>query len=767
MTQNTRKQQHTVAGRPPRFGETGRDLVLLVVLLTITALIAYSPFISPGRSMIWRIDGVGQYYPVFRYIGEYLRECLSSLAAGHPSLPMFDLSIGMGEDVIGALNYYGFGDPVNLLAIFATAENGVAVFTFTFFLRVCLAAVSFYAFCRRMNLAGPAAVMGAVAYTFSGFVIYGAVSYYEWLSVLIYFPLLLMGVENVLHDSRGKWLLTLGAALGAVSGFYYLYMSSLGLAVYAIVRTLSTQKGQPLREHVAFCGRCLFRYIIGILIAAPILLPALYAFLHSQRSGLSIREILTTAANYKPYLNKVFWKSALNMGGTQKSLLAGISIFVSLACLLLVILPGRLLKMNRQRRQLLLGLILMLAALHIPMTGYVMNAFGETNDRWCFMVHFLMAFTAVYVYGTALKAPAGHVASASRGARTRVAGLLAIVLLAGTAVNCGLNARHFYNEKGLNWQEEFLEAEALDETYLTSPATAIEAISADEGVYRVWTSSITHINNRPENVAMLNDYNGVTYWLSIINGRTQSYVNLVNDKAYRWRCFGLNHHTASEVAAGVKYLLTNDPAEVPVGYEPMEMVEWQNSGWSVYRNQYADGMACVRSSTQDEALWAARELPAEEALIELAYNNNSEISGYSTDKTAIDGSGFRLYMEDILRDRTAKSYGTVTSFSMDKGHIRIEADVTAGDEIVISVPYNGLWRAKVNGVAAKVVPKDIAFMAVAVGSGPVTLEMVYVPMPFYLGLVACAAGIALWILTERLQGRRRDRAARNAKNREK
>ena len=58
---------------------------------------------------------------------------------GNFCFPLYDLSIGLGEDIIGALNYYGVGDPLNLLAIFINSQNCAYIFTFMFFLRLWLA----------------------------------------------------------------------------------------------------------------------------------------------------------------------------------------------------------------------------------------------------------------------------------------------------------------------------------------------------------------------------------------------------------------------------------------------------------------------------------------------------------------------------------------------------------------------------------------------------------------------------------------------------
>lgn len=70
-------------------------LQFFTVLFVIIFMVGYFPLFSNGGSLIWNIDGVGQYYPSFVYIGRYLQSFLWNLLHGNWSLPAFDLGIGM------------------------------------------------------------------------------------------------------------------------------------------------------------------------------------------------------------------------------------------------------------------------------------------------------------------------------------------------------------------------------------------------------------------------------------------------------------------------------------------------------------------------------------------------------------------------------------------------------------------------------------------------------------------------------------------------
>ncbi len=159
-------------------------------------------FAADQNSFIWKIDGIGQYYPVFLYIGDYVRKAVFSFFSGHFAIPQYDLSIGMGEDIIGCLNYYGFGDPINLISVFATHSNGQYLYAARYLLGLYMAGFSFLCYCRKVNISESGALLGSLTYSFCGFAICGALRYLEWVSVLFYLPLMMAGAEEALRNNR-------------------------------------------------------------------------------------------------------------------------------------------------------------------------------------------------------------------------------------------------------------------------------------------------------------------------------------------------------------------------------------------------------------------------------------------------------------------------------------------------------------------------------------------------------------------------------------
>ena len=92
---------------------------LYSVAFVILATSIYQAFIAFGVTFIWEGDGWKQHYPALVYYSMFLRDAFGGLLSGGGlSVPHYDFNIGEGEDILTALHYYAFGDPLNLLAVF-------------------------------------------------------------------------------------------------------------------------------------------------------------------------------------------------------------------------------------------------------------------------------------------------------------------------------------------------------------------------------------------------------------------------------------------------------------------------------------------------------------------------------------------------------------------------------------------------------------------------------------------------------------------------
>ena len=101
------------------------------------ALFLYMRFYLNGKSLVWSHDGVPQHLNSLAYYGRYLRKILHTLFIEHKlSIPMWDLNIGYGSDILTTLHYYVIGDPLTLLSVFFKSSQTEFLYEFLIFLRI-------------------------------------------------------------------------------------------------------------------------------------------------------------------------------------------------------------------------------------------------------------------------------------------------------------------------------------------------------------------------------------------------------------------------------------------------------------------------------------------------------------------------------------------------------------------------------------------------------------------------------------------------------
>lgn len=210
------------------------------ILFAIISLIVFYPFYKNGVTFIWGAkgqDGLSQHINALMYWGEYIRNFFSNIIHGHFRFPMWDMSIGFGADILGTLNYYAIGDPLNLIYVFSNKSNIELLYNFMLVFRLYLAGVAFIAFGHYLKKDGNGILAGSIVYIFSGTFFSFAIRHPFFLNPMIYLPLLLMGVEKIYRKEK-PYLFILMVTVAAISNFYFFYMLTVAAVVYALIRFL-------------------------------------------------------------------------------------------------------------------------------------------------------------------------------------------------------------------------------------------------------------------------------------------------------------------------------------------------------------------------------------------------------------------------------------------------------------------------------------------------------------------------------------------------
>lgn len=138
----------------PQLGRA-RGLILCLVVLAIPIVLFLLPLISKGV-VILDDDNLIQNYPLRVFVGQLI-------ASGH--LPLWDPYIWSGTPLLGGFNA-GAANPLTLL--FAVLPPATA-WAMTEFLAYAVAALGMFLFLRLLGLSPLSAAIGAVTFSFSGF----------------------------------------------------------------------------------------------------------------------------------------------------------------------------------------------------------------------------------------------------------------------------------------------------------------------------------------------------------------------------------------------------------------------------------------------------------------------------------------------------------------------------------------------------------------------------------------------------------------------
>lgn len=326
------------------------------------------------KSLIWRQDGLTQHYLILYDFNELVRNWLAHPQNGFPD---FSFNMGLGQDIIGQYSYYVIGDPFAYLSLLFPMEHLELVYILLIFLRMYFVGIAFIAFAKYMKLNPGNIVIGALIYTFSGFVLYAGTRHPYFLNAVILFPFLLIGIEKLLKEGKIVFL-TVVAFLSLIVNYYFFYMLTMLALIYGLVKFFFEYRHLGAKYFFRSLLKGIGGYFIAIPLAAVIFLPTLYTFFHSSRVGIS--EI----ASY-PFVYYCNFLNGLVTTDSSRWNIYGVS------SIILLMLP-LLLKNIKQHKTVFTYTLIMFIIILVPALGSFMNGFSFPNNRWIFAFSFMLAY---------------------------------------------------------------------------------------------------------------------------------------------------------------------------------------------------------------------------------------------------------------------------------------------------------------------------------------------------------------------------------------
>ncbi|MGN8914617.1 YfhO family protein, partial [Anaerofustis butyriciformans] len=653
--------------------------VIYTALFFITCFLLFFGFIIRGKSFVWNSDGFHQHFPSAIYLGNYFRDIIINIFKNHEIvIPMWDLTIGTGLDVFTTLNYYAFGDPLNVFYIFTPEKYTAYMYSFLVILRLYLSGLFFILFCFNFKQKKMPSILGALGYAFCGYALFASIRHPFFVNPMIYLPLILLGIEYVFKGKK-PYLFILMIVISAISNFYFLYMLTIAAVLYTFVRVLYlyNDKGMFLKKFLHYLLKFAIYYIIAILLSAVLFLPIITAFLSSARaSGQSANiDILFNIFYYVNFFQNIFNSVSIGYYWT----ILGFNVVMVMSALL--IFKDK----SKNGKYFKIMLAISFIGLLIPIVGYIMNGFSYVSNRWCFIFAFIMAFISVYILSNLRSLLVKNtkyllislliiiaINIVLDGIYIFIEGnnkiyvynyifvLMGIVLIACSDSKKIINKNNWfilitaifviqifmsgfllYSKSSYNYVGDFLSYSRLSKEIDQKKFRFIKDYD-ESNIYRV-----DYTNNK-YNYGFLNKVNGVSTFFSLSNKYVPEYLfdlSILGNVTYTGN-HGYDNRMVSNTLKGVKYLIADDYYFTDM-YKDYKQIK-KYSDLSIYENTNALDLFYTYDSVINKEQFNKLDVNDKEyAMLQSVYLNDSD---FIKPESVTSSSKTIMTFEDILKN---------------------------------------------------------------------------------------------------------------------
>ena len=263
-------------------------LLNYTLLFSLFALAVFSFFIINGKTFIWRSDGFAQQIRSLIYYAQWMRTVLRNIFIRHTFvIPQWEFALGEGNDIFSAMHFYAIGDPFNLLSVFVPIRWMHYYFDFMVIARIYCAGLIFSALCREFGQRDETAILaGAMTYDFCFWTIMFSGRHPYFLTMLVFFPMLILGIEKVLKG-KNPFVLTIAVFLSAVNQVYLFCVMVCMVGIYTLIRCAFLFSGNFQQIGKRILTIALYS-LLGVLMAGVIVAPMLSILLTDDRMSAKV-----------------------------------------------------------------------------------------------------------------------------------------------------------------------------------------------------------------------------------------------------------------------------------------------------------------------------------------------------------------------------------------------------------------------------------------------------------------------------------------------
>ena len=322
-----------------------------------------------GKLPFRKVDGTEQIYISFVYIGSWFRQIFRNIFLEHRFvIPLWDSSIGFGQDVWNTFTMM-LGDPLNWISAFIPRRFAETGFAWLLYVKIYLSGLAYMAYAYHKKKPAVPALVGTMVYAFSATIYIGFIQQIM-IAPMYLFPILMIGVDHV-WENRKPYLYIITLSLCFFNYYYFAYMMCIFVAGHCIIRYIFGDCERSIQSLGRLVGRFLLYSILGIGLAAVVILPVAYTLLSNERLSLGY----TVPLIY----DKQF------VGGVVSGFLTGNwmgskDCIIGFGALALPLVSYSLITKGKAIQKV--EFLLLSVGLCFPFFGHVMNGFSYPANRW-------------------------------------------------------------------------------------------------------------------------------------------------------------------------------------------------------------------------------------------------------------------------------------------------------------------------------------------------------------------------------------------------
>lgn len=323
-------------------------------------------------------DTNNSYWPYLTYLS-------NMIYSGDFSLWSFNIGIGTSMFSTNPI----LTDPFNILAALWGPHLLVYILPYIALLKILTAAIGFYTYLKYIGMSRYSSLISSLLYGFNGFVILWG-QHYHMGTIIVFIPFVLLGFERWMKEKK-ICLYVISLFLIAFSSYYFLYMFAIFFIMYVLVRYFEEYTFQ-FKHFVVFLLKNALYSILAIGLSCFILLPSVYVALNNPRiSGQFIGNNIFSFATVMDYLTIIFRLFSNDILGTGTQFYGLWNYYEApilyTGTISLLLVPLFFVYANRKNR-IIYGTLFFFLFLFLvfPFFSQFLNAFSANSYRWTFII---------------------------------------------------------------------------------------------------------------------------------------------------------------------------------------------------------------------------------------------------------------------------------------------------------------------------------------------------------------------------------------------